>query len=35
MPMFMQYGPCKTFRKSTRLQINQIEFFLNNTLWLD
>ena len=25
MPMFMQCNPCKTFRKSTLLQINQLE----------
>ena len=33
--MYMQYNPCKTFRKSTLLQINQLEIFVNNILWLE
>ena len=35
MPMFMRYNPGKTFRKSTLLQINRLEIFVSNTLWLD
>ena len=32
MPMYMEYNPCKMFRKSTLLQINELEIFVNNTL---
>ena len=35
MPMFMQYIPFTMSCKKTLLQIIQLEFFVNNTSWLD